>query len=216
MSFLEDIPCAIRGFHIYRRNWNPVLGETLHCIHDKGNPFDVFAIKTCSPQNGQTLGHLPREISRATKFLIDRGAEVNVQVSGNHYRRSPLVQGGLEIPCRLSARISVPSVKNNMLIERYKSILEELYEEPSEEIIMGSLLFDDPTEREVDMSLPDEAPEIQDQDSRKKRKISKTANHEKSNTIGSNDIRSFFKSSAGSSSQTAEKECTEDIVIVID
>ena len=30
-----------------------------------------------------------------------------------------------------------------MLVDRYKQILEELYEEPSEEIIMGSLLLDD-------------------------------------------------------------------------
>ena len=30
-----------------------------------------------------------------------------------------------------------------MLVVRYKQILEELYEEPSEEIIMGSILLDD-------------------------------------------------------------------------
>ena len=80
MTVLEDI-CAIRGFHYYRRYWKLFLGENLICLHDKGNPFDVFAIKACS--SGEIVGHLPREISRATKFLHYRGAEVKAEVSAN-------------------------------------------------------------------------------------------------------------------------------------
>ena len=53
------------------------------------------------------------------------------------------MQGGLEIPCRLTVKLAVATIKNNMLVDKYKQILEELYEEPSEEIIMGSLLLDD-------------------------------------------------------------------------
>ena len=45
MSVREDIPCAIRVFHYYQRYWKPFLGENLICLHDKGNLFDVFAIK---------------------------------------------------------------------------------------------------------------------------------------------------------------------------
>ena len=124
-------------FHYYRRYWKPYLGEELICQHDDSNPFDVFAIKTCSQENGGIYGHLPKEILRTTKFLIDRGALVFVEVSSNHYRRSPLVQGGLEIPCRLSVKLAVATIKNNMLVDRYKQILEELYEEPSQGIIMS-------------------------------------------------------------------------------
>jgi hypothetical protein len=78
MSELKNIPCAIRGFHYYRRYWTLYLGEELICQHDDGNPFVVFAIKTCSQENDRTYGHLPREILRATKFLIDRGALVQL------------------------------------------------------------------------------------------------------------------------------------------
>ena len=46
----------------------------------------------------RTVGHLPVEISRTTKFLLDGGAEVIVKLTKTHFRRSPLVQGGLEIP----------------------------------------------------------------------------------------------------------------------
>ena len=73
MSELKNIPCAGRGFHYYRRYWTPYLREELICQHDDSNPFDVFPIKTCSQESGGTYGHLPKEISRATKFLIDRG-----------------------------------------------------------------------------------------------------------------------------------------------
>ena len=77
------------------------------------------------------------------KFLIGRGAKVFAKVSANYYRRSPLVQGGLEIPCKLSVELAIATIKNNMLIDRYKQIIQELYEEPAEEVIMGSLLLDD-------------------------------------------------------------------------
>ena len=39
----------------------------------------MFAIKTCRLEGGEIVGHLPREISRPTKFLLDRGAKVTAQ-----------------------------------------------------------------------------------------------------------------------------------------
>ena len=56
MSADEEVACAVRGFHYYRRHWKPVLNETLKCLHDKENPFDIFAIKTCSWQSTQAVG----------------------------------------------------------------------------------------------------------------------------------------------------------------
>ena len=43
-----------------------------------------------------------------------------------HYRRSPLVQGGIEIPCVVT--VPVPgTVINQLLMERYKQLVETLY-----------------------------------------------------------------------------------------
>ena len=39
------------------------------------------------------------------KIILDRGAKVTAQLTGTHYRRSPLFQGGLEIPCLVTATI---------------------------------------------------------------------------------------------------------------
>ena len=79
------------------------------------------------------------EISRVTKFLVDRGANVSAKLTSTHYRRSPLVQGGIEIPCVVT--VSMPgTVINQLLMERYKQLVETLYTEPKEEEILGTFL----------------------------------------------------------------------------
>ena len=52
------------------------------------------------------MGHLLMEISQVTKFLLDRGANVSAKLKSTHYRRSPLVRGGIEIPCVVT--VSMP------------------------------------------------------------------------------------------------------------
>ena len=72
------------------------------CFHEERNTFDRFAIKVCEKDKNEIVGHLPMEISRVTKFLLDRGANVSAKLTSTHYRRSFLVQGGIEIPCVVS------------------------------------------------------------------------------------------------------------------
>ena len=129
---------AICGYHVFRKIWEPVIEEELKCAHEVGNEYDVFSIKTCQG-SGKTVGHLPREISRATKFLLDRGATVNAKLSSEHYRKSPLFQGGLEIACIIT--VTMPgTVRNHMVIERYKEIVERLYCKPKNEVVIGCFL----------------------------------------------------------------------------
>ena len=110
---------AVRGFHVYRDIWNPQIDEELICLHEERNLFDMFSIKTCRTSDRAIVGHLPREISRPTKYLIDRGAKVTAKLSSTNYRKSPLFQGGLEIPCIVT--VSLPaSIKGHMLIQRYQ------------------------------------------------------------------------------------------------
>ena len=129
---------AVRGFHYFKSIWQPKKNEGLVCQFKYGNSSHMFAIKLCD-QRGTMVGHLPCEISRITKFIIDRGATVSVILPGTHYRRSPLVKGGLEIPCKVSASMR-GSCLNRLLLERYKQLSEELYIEPKEETALGSFL----------------------------------------------------------------------------
>ena len=91
-----------------------------------------FILKYSPAFPAKILGHLPMEISQITKFIIDGGAQVAVKNRGRHYRRSPLVQGGLKVPCEIKMTM-VGSIINHHLLVRYESPLKELYIEPKDE-----------------------------------------------------------------------------------
>ena len=46
-----------------------------------------------------------------------------------HHRRSPLVQGGLEIPIELTTEMEC-SEKNKLCIKQYETLVREKYKEP--------------------------------------------------------------------------------------
>ena len=129
---------AVRGYHYYRNTWNPEESEVLQHSHELENAFDLFAIKTCKPE-GKIVGHLPMEIARVTKFLLDRGAVIIATLNTTNYRRSPLVQRGLEIACKVTVRMPV-TIKNHILMDRYLELVRTLYAEPKDEIILESFL----------------------------------------------------------------------------
>ena len=91
------------------------------------------------------MGHLPREISWPTKFLLDRGAEIIAEIESSHYRRSTLIQGGLEIRCKVSATLP-GTIKNHMLLDRYKELVNKLYCKSKNEVIIGNFLTSVPNE----------------------------------------------------------------------
>lgn len=132
-SIRTSFRCGLRGFHVYQDIWKPVIGETLHCIHERNNIHDRYAIAATKRLPGRLadsiVGHLPREISRCTRFLISRGGNVKVTVIDSKHRRSPLVQGGLEIPVTVCIELDSTS-KNMLVLERYKKLVSENYKEP--------------------------------------------------------------------------------------
>ena len=83
------------------------------------------------------VGHLPIEISRVTKFFIDQGGSIITELTSDHYRRSPLIQGGIEIPCKVTAKIP-GTVINLLIMEKYIQLVQKLYTEPKDEDILGS------------------------------------------------------------------------------
>ena len=133
-----ELPAAVRGYHVYRASWQPRENDVLQCYHERGNSWDSFAIKTCKRNSEIAVGHLPMELSKLSKFLIDRGALVEAELSSTNYRRSPLVQGGLEIPCIIRIKM-LSTRKNKELLARYKKIYDENYSK-AEELVMGSFL----------------------------------------------------------------------------
>ena len=73
---VQTFTAAVRGFHYYRRFWRPKENEKLDCVYKPGNVFDQFAIKPVD-ERGETVGHLPKEMSRVTKYFLDRGVSIH-------------------------------------------------------------------------------------------------------------------------------------------
>ena len=111
----------------------------MKCTNEEDNPYDIFSMKVCKPDSDEIVGHLPMEISRITKFIVDRGGKCTLKIRGMHYRRSPLVQGGLEVPCEVTITM-IGSVVNHLLLTRYESLLNKLYIEPKDEEIVGTFV----------------------------------------------------------------------------
>ena len=178
-----EFTATVHGYHYYRRFWKPEPLQKLNCFFEEDNPFNLFAIKVCEIGKTTAVGHLPREISRATKFFIDQGGRLPVTLTSEHYRRSPLVQGGIEIGCTVTA--SIPGTCINILIlKKYQDIIEENYTEPKEEAILGSYLVpNDASEVDQEARVPTTA--TTSNTNKKRDKV-------KSSAPKSKDIQTFF------------------------
>ena len=81
---------------VYNKDWHPRINEILSAIHEQNNVYDRYAIATQKRLPGRlvpsTIGHLPKEISRFTRFIIHYGATVTIRViSINHRRHDQLL-----------------------------------------------------------------------------------------------------------------------------
>ena len=120
-------------------------------------------------------------MSHVTKFLLDRGAAAYAELTSTHYRRSPIMQGGLEVPCKITVKLH-GTVKNHMLLDRYMQLVNSFYCEPKEEVIMGSFL----TKTQLRALLPASRIAVS---SVKNNSVKKKARKDGSNGV---DIRKFF------------------------
>ena len=208
-----EFRCAVRGFHFYQKIWKPEVNQTLICSHEIENPYDLFAIKTCIKEESdeKIVGHLPLEVSRATKFLLDRGAIVTATLSSTKYRRSPLIQGGLEIACLVTAKM-IATQKNKLLLDRYRLFALENYKEMhiADEVVEGSFLTED-----------DSSEECFPMKTKKKKVEAVNKNNNKPNYKDiPRDIRSFFsvkeKSTISEQSTSSGSKYRKPKPIIID
>ena len=86
------------------------------------------------------------EISRPTKFLLDRGARITATLTSLLYYASPHILGGLEIPCLFEVFMS-RTIKNKENISKFEELIEALHQEKDGRPVNGSILvFNQPHE----------------------------------------------------------------------
>ena len=80
-----------------------------------------------------TVEHLPREVSQINKFILDRSAKVTATITSTNFRRSRLVQTSLEITCKVIVLKMLVTIKNHMILDRLKELVNDYYTEPTDE-----------------------------------------------------------------------------------
>ena len=130
---------AICGFHYYRKYWSSKIEENLVCSHGRNNAFNICSINTCK-EDSETFIHLPCEFS--LKLLLERGARISAVLMSPHYRRSHLVQGCMEIPCKVTVEMS-PTFKSTQLMDCLMVLVKALHSEVYSPIILGWFLADE-------------------------------------------------------------------------
>lgn len=142
--------CGLRGYNKYHSVWTPSFGEELAAKIENHNVCDRYAIAALKLLPGtirpSVVGHLPPEISILTYYIIIHGARVSCQVTDIHHRRSPLVQGGLEIPIQVMVTMDLGE-GNVKVIKKYEDLVNEHYKEP----VNGT--FDDVTKSVLEVLL---------------------------------------------------------------
>ena len=95
---------GLRGFHVYSttKGWKPYLKQKITFKIEHNNIHDRFAVSGSVTLRGTlapvVVSHVPRELSRYVWYALGKGAKFTGEVISVKAKRSPLVQGGLEIP----------------------------------------------------------------------------------------------------------------------
>ena len=125
-SSLRQVQCE------YRQIWNPRIGQKLDIEQDYGNNHDPFSMTIKAVLRGriqywETVGHIPREISRFCYYSINYGGTLEARVRDVKYRRSPIPSGGLEIPITLLVK---RETADGDIFRKMKELVEAYYIEP--------------------------------------------------------------------------------------
>lgn len=87
-KFSAAVTVVIHGLLKEQKSWNVIMDLVVYS--------NILSVKTCLSSR-INVRHLTKEISRLTKFLIDKSVIVKPTLTTTDYRRSPLVSRGLEI-----------------------------------------------------------------------------------------------------------------------
>ena len=94
MEDFEDysVESVVRGHHIYKSIWTPLIGEVLTAELEEDNTEDQYAVAVIRAET--IVGHVPCELRRIFYFFIRRGGTIDCTVTG--HRKHGLE---LEVPC---------------------------------------------------------------------------------------------------------------------
>ena len=131
--------CCIRGCHIYNwTQWTAEIGSILTSEPEK-RPGALVEDRCASAiiSNNQTVGHVPKFLSKLTFFFLKHGGTLTVQVTGERRYSFDLAQGGMEI----TPEFIYKSEKKELSDQMKEKTLEEIqkYDERRKEGMKNNL-----------------------------------------------------------------------------
>ena len=69
------------------------------CEREPFNHIDRYAVAVL--KNDIVVGHLPKKFSRICSLFLARGGTISCIITGERRYSHDLIQGGLELPCKL-------------------------------------------------------------------------------------------------------------------
>ena len=89
---------CVRGYHIYKEEWENAVSEELKCEREKNNAKDPYAGAVV--RENVIVGHLPRKISRINALFLKRQGKISCKVLGRrHYSAT---RGSGDSVCKFS------------------------------------------------------------------------------------------------------------------
>ena len=90
------IESTIRGHHVYKSLWTPVIGEKLCIQIEEDSAFDDF---TVAIWKDVIVGHVPRELARICWYFLKKRHSSMICKITEHRRLSEVEGKGLVVPC---------------------------------------------------------------------------------------------------------------------
>lgn len=90
------VKSVIRGYHVYKEDWVPNIGDSFGVEIKELNDHDRYAVAIVV--HDRMTGHIPRELSKAVYYSIINNGCVQGIVTGRR-KLSTIQMKGLEIPC---------------------------------------------------------------------------------------------------------------------
>ena len=119
----HEMKSTVMGFHVYRNNWEPVIGEILNTRMEPQNEVDKYAVAVLDKEKS-VIGHLLKGTSgkyAKTIFYFLRNDSVNVckvKVTGKAVNLGD--DKGMRIPCALQL------TGNSQMVSLLKEIICKL------------------------------------------------------------------------------------------
>ena len=70
---------VIRGHHVYKLNWTPIVGQNIEVHAEHDNIRDPRAV---APYLDANIGHLPIEFSKTAWYFLQHGGTISCVVTG--------------------------------------------------------------------------------------------------------------------------------------